>query len=801
VPRPSRWAAAHDTIEVSELFALLVRRVWLVVGATAICVVVAGVLAMRELPRYRAAAVLRVGEAREALTQGVEAPTRVVDSDVNRLLSETQLLLSRSLIGSVVDSTGFRLLPDHRRLGAGLLDSVRVDPEAAADTLWLDFREDAFDVRTSRGLQPGYYGRPVSIEGVSFVLSAPPPAARATWLVASREAAIDGLLSSLSVLPRGETNIVDVTFEHPDPYGAQRVVNTLVLSYQAREVQLAQERARLRRAYLEDQLAETEATLAQAQRSLTAFRSQGQAFDTRQQVTAQQQNRLMLDLRREELDADRGMFRSLLSGLDTTTATEQRRQVLSMLVSSPGIAENLTVSRIHDQVLRQRAVLDSLTMGAFGSAVTNPDVQRQRQLIESAEAELTSAIRSHVASLDARAAALEDMATRTEAELALLPPQMAEEARLAQIVQTYQEVGDQLREEYTRARLAEAVAVAQADIIDLAALPYLPMAGTRTIKVILGLLLGLALGSGLAFILEFRNRSVLTAAEMERLFDLPVLAVIPRTRAPSLSKLLSGGLARGNRDEAQESWLVLPNATANGAGTEPRRATSFAAEAYRMLRTNYSFAQWSNDVRSLVVTSSAPGEGKTITAINLALSIAEEGKRVLLVDGDLWRGRIHKVFEMPRSPGLEDLLTGEPLRPGIVRDSGVPGLSVLPRGKRSRGGSTMTGKVALRAVYEKLCQHYDVLIIDGPPVLAAGAAPVMPAVADGVLLLVRAGRTERAAIREALKELEAVGARVLGTVLNDPDNVTSRSGRRYHYYQYACSPSADEDDDIVLEVS
>lgn len=790
----SPHARADDTVTLSEVLGVVRRWWWLVGGAAVLGLASAGAWVLSEVPQYRATAVLRIGEVRDAVTRGIENPSGESNRYVNLLSSQVQLVRSRTLIGEVVDSVGFRLQPEQRGLRPGLLEAVHVGQGATADTLWLGFDHDGFKVRTRNAEQAGVYGEPVEIDGVRFVLGGQPSTKNATWLVSPREQAVDRLLGSLNVSARSETNIVDVSFDHPDPVTAQRIVNTLVTRYQTFDANFAQEAARRRRVFLEEQLAQTDANLAQAQRRLSAFRNRAQTYDAREELAAQQQNRLVLDIRREELDADRRMFRNLLERLDNSTGGG-RWEVLRTLVSSPGIAENPVVSQMHQQLLRYRTSLDSLTTGVFGNAGTNPDVQRLRALIAGAEGELISAIRSHLASLDARAEALEELSSRMSSEMAQLPPHLAEEARLAQMVETYRKMGDQLREDYQKAGMAEAVAVGQADIVDLAARPYKPLSGIKKLKLALGLVMGLGLGGAGAFILEHRNPSIRRRDEVETLFHLPLLGVIPRASSEldeSGWKLLPANGAEDGEGEG-DGEVDLEVDVESGPSPVLARHPSLASEAYRMLRTNLLFGDWARDVKSLVVTSTTPREGKTLTSIHLAASIAEEGRRVLLVDGDLWRGRIHEVVGVPESPGLAEMLaveaapdaqgTRRALQWAAIRSTGVPRLSLLPRGRSHPNPSALTRTAEFRKVLQRVGHDFDLIIIDAPPVLATASGPALATVADGVMLVIRAGRTDREAVREALRELATVGAHVVGAVLNDPSGKTFY-GEPY-YYAYA----------------
>lgn len=780
----SPHAHAAETITLSDMIEVLRQRWWIVAGAALLGTLLAAIWVFNQVPHYRATAVLRVGEAREAVTTGIEAPMGESDRYVNVLTSQAQLLRSRTLIGEVVDSVGYRLRPEYDGSQARILEAVQVASQPTVDTLWLKFADDGFSVHTRSVEQSGVYGEPFKIDGVSFVLTRRPSAEEATWVVTSRERAVDRLLAKLDVSMRSETNIVDVSFDHPDPATAQQIVNTLVTRYQAFDAKFAQERAGRRRIFLEEQLTQTEASLAQAERRLTAFRNRARTYDAREELAAQQQNRLLLEIQREELDADRRMLQSMLARLNQVP-DGGRWEVLRTLVSSPGLAENPVVSQMHDRLLRYRTELDSLTSGEFGNAATNPDVMRLRELIDGAEQELINAVRSHVASLDARAEARQDLAARMEAEMSQLPPQLAEEARLAQIVETYRKMADQLREDYQKAGMAEAVAVGQADIVDLASLPYKPLSRLGKLKMALGFLIGMSLGGAGAFLLEHHNSSIRRREEIEGLFQLPLLGLIPRANSAEVA--------------ASSGWRLVPsksatngdgNGTGDGEWERPPSPTlardgTHAAEAYRMLRTNLLFGELATGVKSLMITSTAPREGKTITAVHLAASIAEEGPRVLLVDGDLWRGRIHELAGLPEEPGLAEMLAGEAGSEAVC-STGIPGLFVLPRGRIHSSPSSLTRSTEVRRVIRRFAEEFDVIVVDGPPVLATASGPALASVVDGVMLVIRAGRTERQAVREALKELDTVGARVVGAVLNDPSGM-AQSAERQYYYSYAKS--------------
>ena len=323
---------------------------------------------------------------------------------------------------------------------------------------------------------------------------------------------------------------------------------------------------------------------------------------------------------------------------------------------------------------------------------------------------------------------------------------------------------------------------------------YTPLWTAATIKLAAGFLLGLMLGVGLAFLLEALNTSIRRPEDIETALHLPGLAVIPRL-TPASSRRRLGGLLKAGKSQANT------RAAAIGTATQP---FSIGTEAFRMLRTSLFWSDGSEQLRTLVITSAAPGDGKTLTAANLAASFAHDGLRVLLVDCDIRRPQLHGLFRAPRSPGLLDLLApsvresgsevrslsladgenGDPVG-HVVRSTPFRGLSLLTCGTLPTNASNLLSGVRMRSLLALLKERFDLVILDTPPVLATADAGILGSLADGVLLVVRAGQTDRSAAQRATAQLASSGARVLGVVLNDPSGKVSQYGDYYYPYEYA----------------
>jgi protein-tyrosine kinase len=214
------------------------------------------------------------------------------------------------------------------------------------------------------------------------------------------------------------------------------------------------------------------------------------------------------------------------------------------------------------------------------------------------------------------------------------------------------------------------------------------------------------------------------------------------------------------------------------------RVKSPESEAYRTLRTNIQFSSVDNPIRSLLVTSSSPGEGKSTTTANLAVVLAQTGQRVIVVDTDLRRPVLHKVFGIPNNIGLTTaLLAGESLsQEDYLQPTEIDTLSVLTSGPIPPNPSELLGSHRMQHLIEVLAQAADIVIFDSPPVLAVTDAVVLGRQVDGVLVVADAGNTREHALAQAVAELQKTGANVLGVALNRLD---TRRGGYYYYYYYS----------------
>jgi succinoglycan biosynthesis transport protein ExoP len=292
-------------------------------------------------------------------------------------------------------------------------------------------------------------------------------------------------------------------------------------------------------------------------------------------------------------------------------------------------------------------------------------------------------------------------------------------------------------------------------VVEPAAVPRAPIGSNQMMTVATAAAIGLALALGAAFLIEYLDDTVKTPEDVSKAMDLTMLA----------------GISRIPGEAAQEKLITIKH---------PKAPIS---EAYRVLRTNLQFSSLDQPLRTLVVTSPNPVEGKSTTVANLGVVMAQAGKRVVLVDADLRRPVLHRIFGVENKEGLTDvLLNEEPVLDGHLQATGVDNLRLLNTGPLPPNPSELLGSQRMAALIEQLKGEADVILFDSPPSLAVTDASVLATQADGVLMVADAGRTRRKFAAEAVERFQQVGANLLGVVLNRLK--PGRGGYYYYYYHY-----------------
>lgn len=318
--------------------------------------------------------------------------------------------------------------------------------------------------------------------------------------------------------------------------------------------------------------------------------------------------------------------------------------------------------------------------------------------------------------------------------------------------------------ERPESQLWQAAQLNNVRIMDYAKTPQSPIKPRKKLNAMLGLLVGFMLGGGLAFLLAYLDTSVRTIEDVEKYFSWPVLGIIPRF--DHTDGELSG---KTSRSEIEPVVSKYPK--------------SVSAEAYRTLRTNIQLSNLDHPPKTLVVTSAGPLEGKSTTALNLAVALAQRESKVLLVDGDLRKSVIHKALHLDNATGLADLILNHgSLEATVKKFDSVDNLWVLTSGSTPSNPSELLGSGRMKSLVEQVKKEYDYVVFDAPPLMAVSDAAVLASQADGILVVISPGKLRREIALRTKELLDRIGTPVLGCVLNGVEPSHSNYYYYYHYY-------------------
>lgn len=315
-------------------------------------------------------------------------------------------------------------------------------------------------------------------------------------------------------------------------------------------------------------------------------------------------------------------------------------------------------------------------------------------------------------------------------------------------------------------------------VVDYALAPDSPIGPNRTRSVFIALFLSVGLGVGLALFLEYLDDTVRSTEDVERLLNLPALAVIPSVGSTARRRLNVGSTALQKRNPNASAASTNPELLMNVDGRSP------LAEAYRHLRTSVLLSTAGRAPKSLLVTSSLPGEGKTTTAVNTAISLAQTGASVVIIDADMRRPRLQSIFGLRGQLGLSSILSSDVTEDemlAMISQDETTGLNIMTSGPIPPNPAELLGSDQMRRLITVLQQKFVHVVVDSPPVSSFTDGVLIASIVDGVLLVVHGGKSSRHIVRRSRQLLMDVGAKIFGVVLN---NIAVQSHDYYYYQRY-----------------
>jgi capsular exopolysaccharide synthesis family protein len=616
-----------------------------------------------------------------------------------------------------------------------------------------------------------------------------------------RERALEAAAERFAVSSSRRSRIITVTSEWPSPELAARFANTLAETYIEHNLETRWNSTQRTSLWLTRQLEQLRIKLEKASENLQAYAEASGLL-----YTSDKEN--VAEAKLHQLQAE-------LSGAQGNRIARQSSYELassSPAETLPEVLDNPALRAYQQQLtdlLRERAELTA-TYTAEHSKVKRASAQivQIEEAIERERGRALSRIQNEYQAALRRESLLK---TDYEQQSEFVSEQGQKAIQyniLKGEVETTRQLYDSLLQKVKEAGVASAINASNVQLVDPAQPPRRPSRPRHLVNAAVGLLLGLFGGVLFVLVSEQADRTIKQPGDSMLYINLPELGIIPNLKGAEAARVgqlaARPQLGHGTLAAAAASSLGSPLA-APGGGDAPQAAElvawrdkpSLCAESFRATLTSILFASGHGGrPRVLVVTSPNPGEGKTTVISNLAVSLAEINRRVLLIDADLRRPRVHQVFNMPNTFGLSDLLSAPepieqiPLKASSLR-TGVPGLYVLPSGSRTHNISSLLHSPRLRELLVRALRVFDTVLIDTPPVKQIADARVLGRLSDGVVLVLRAGQTTRGTAKAAASRFAEDNIRVLGTVLNSWDPETNGSGY-YDGYSYDDSYYSEE---------
>lgn len=715
----------------------------------------------RNIPRYQSSAQVQVNSKKQVFARLDDIDVEELALRTDPVLSEALVLTTQALALTVVQREGLQLQlmdPEIRR--GDVMYDVQVDTLARPDSFTLRILGPrGYELRDSRGavIAAGPYERPAAAPGFSFMVhhyEGEPY--DVSFAIVPPIAAANLVRGGIGYSVQANTNVVSVSYTGTDPSLVPHVLNAAVDALSQYGVDRIRDMAARRLQYINERVEDARSRYLAALARVQSYKESQRTTDLSADEVALISNIQELDRERERRNLDLATIRGIMAGGDTVTLeTVNRLAAVAAISSNPAMAFQL------ENILRLYDERRTLVAGTGGLREQNPQIQAIDQRISQASRALIDATSATVRGLESSIASLEEQIRRQRAQLATFPGKQTEFAQLSLDADLQNDTYRFLLSQLEAARISAATISPYIQIVETATVAVPIGMGNRQ-KLMIGLLVGIFLGVLAAFFLEYLDQTIKSASDVERALEVPVLGLIPYEPLAA-----AGGNGRRKASLPLVS-LMSPD--------HP------SSEAYRTLRTNVTFVNAEERaLQAIVVTSPGPSEGKSTTAANLAITLAQQGTRVLLVDADLRRPLVHRAFSLVQEPGLTDVLVGAAELREAIRPNVVPKLDVLPAGALPPNPSELLGSAAMHRLLTQLRGQYSTIVFDTPPTLAVTDATVLGAAADAVILVLRAGETEEVAAQRALEQLRRVQARVAGTVLN---GVEKDRDRYYNYYTY-----------------
>jgi capsular exopolysaccharide synthesis family protein len=586
------------------------------------------------------------------------------------------------------------------------------------------------------------------------------------------------LADNLKVEGMRDTRLIKISFTHTDPEIASSVANGVASSFITHNFQTKTERFTNMSGWLEESTRKLKAQVEQAEQRLANYSRENNIFslEGKENLTAGKLVQLHDQVMRAETDrllkqslyeeVKQGRVAQLPEAFADPKTAELRRALNELAVTASQLSVKFGARHPKLQEIKQQM------------ATIQEQIDQNRSMLEEKlRADYERSAREEESLKTALRSAKGDAVKQNQATIqySILQQDLATAKSLyTDFLNKTSQANIQRAEQYNNVRMIEA-----------AEPPGSPIGPGRGRTILIGFLISLAFSFGLAYLLETLNTSVRNVEDVSRTTQLPTLAVIPTLGGKALQGHRNGHheLKAAGLKDVNDSIEEIADYSAKPVLADSLKKFSAAAESYRMLRTSVLLSTAGHPPKIMLVTSGQPGDGKTTTVFNIAIAFTQLGARVVIVDCDMRKPRIHKLVQQKKDKGLSTFLTSGGDLDGLINPTPVPNLSILQCGHIPPNPSELISSDKMRELLGLLSERFDYIILDSPPLVTVTDPMILSTLVDGVILVAKSGQSKSELLRRACHDLSGVGAKVLGVVLND-FNLKHEGYDYYYYYRY-----------------
>lgn len=750
----------RQEIRISDYLLILFRRRHIILLVFSIVFIFTAINTLLTKPVYESTATLQLEERTRESQLLTEL---VIMSRWNPVNTEMEILKSRTVCEEVVREIGLdhEIIKERKDLTLNM-ERINIDAGNSERTITVRFIDNYGSFSVLDGETPeigkGVVGKPFIAKPITFQIVSTNAKKGDSFIIKAKpfNKIVKQIQSRIKVKDVGEqTNIMEVSFRYGSPELARNILNKIIEVYLKKNIERKSQDISQTLEFISTQLENVRQELEKSEIELDRYKTEHGFVELSASTTNLIDKLSEFEKTRTELQLKRKQIEPLYNSLKEDKSSTGF--ILPSIATEDPIVTQM-VTNLAQLEVQRRALLEDYTE-------QHPQVITITTQINELKRKILDTLENTLDTLNKREKSLSAIIDRYERNLKEIPQAERELAGLLRAAKVNEEIYTFLLKKHEEAKISKAATVSNVRIIDPPSLPEYPIEPKKKRNLLIGLIVGILFGVTIGFIAEFLDDSIKSVEEVERKLKLTIYGSIPH-----FPEQISEGATSTTGSTRRQTKLFTQ--------LDPR---SSIAEAYRALRTNIQFAELENPLRTILITSTGPGEGKSTTAVNLAISIAQTGQKTLLMDCDLRKPAVHRYFNAPQEPGISSYLLGKIDLEQVLLQTEYENLLILTSGPIPPNPAELLSTTKMSNFLNELKAKFDCIILDTPPILAVTDAVILSSKVDAVFLVIQAGRATIEGVERAFISLKNVNAPLKGAIVND---LKAESFMRYGYYRY-----------------